>query len=158
MVEWEEQKLKFKNNSLNVYLYNFPWVTLLSADCLLLFTAALSNPLTLCKCIISFYLPSAIFLFWDIRLIPGHRQPVDVQYVCLQKWKWQQASRWAPQAAERRSQQGGSDWYSDVNDQGYYDLQEALISSPKLIVFWCLMRSCSLRHLLPPPGLHSAAE
>lgn len=32
---------------------------------------------------------------------------------------------------EPRSPQGSCNGYSDVNDQGYYDLQEALTSSPK---------------------------
>lgn len=32
---------------------------------------------------------------------------------------------------EHRSPQGSCNGYSDVNDQGYYDLQEALTSGPK---------------------------
>lgn len=77
------------------------------------------------------------FPFLNIRLIPDTRLAGGCT-VCV-------ASHSSPQAARAHA-------YSGVNDQGYYDLQEALATSPKTnYIPVCLMRSCFLRYLPPPP-------
>lgn len=52
---------------------------------------------------------------------------------------------------EHRSPQGSCNGYSDVNDRGYYDLQEALTSSPKTNCIPVFDEELLLASFAPPP-------
>lgn len=114
-----------------------PWhtftlsITSLSAYCLFLFTAPTSNPFPLGWKYSQ--LRSTVFPLWDIRLISdGMANSGCTVCVCASSTESDNRHRiLLLRLQERGSPQGSCNGYSDVNDQGYYDLQEALTSSPK---------------------------
>lgn len=52
---------------------------------------------------------------------------------------------------DHKSPQGSCNGYSDVNDQGYYDFQEALTSSPKTNCIPVFDEELLLASFAPPP-------
>lgn len=122
---------------------------------LFLFTAPLSNAITLGKCILTFYLQSSTFPFWDIRLIQDTRLVVDVQYEMKVTTGITLSSSGCRIAGPLRAA------VMDIQMSMIRDIMICRRLSPavqRLIVFPCLMRSCSFASFASLPRVTLSSQ
>lgn len=144
--------IKFQLLYLQFYLY-FQCITWLSAYCLFLFMAPLSNPFTLGKCILTLYLRSTIFPFWDISPISGNHAGSGCTVCILSEMKMTTCITFFSSGCQSTGPHRAA--VMDIQMSVIRDImicRRLLPAVQRLIVFRCLMRSYSLRHSPPQPS------